>query len=117
MKPFICVLLFLSGFKVFSQNTPFAVWEDQANSVYRFVTIDAATGIRSNISILPNMTGFVAGDISALNPDSNYYHYVALYNSNYFLITIDLATGNTVYNVQLSSQLAGVEYNCGDSTL
>ncbi|MEW6469208.1 MAG: T9SS type A sorting domain-containing protein [Bacteroidota bacterium] len=117
MKGIYCTAAVLLSLSLSGQNTPFAIWEDQANSVYRFVKMDATTGTRTNIAILPNMTGFMAGDISALNTDSNYYHYGVLWNSNYYFITIDLGTGAVVYSAQLNAQIAGIEYNCADSAL
>jgi hypothetical protein len=102
----------------FSQSTgPFAIWEDQANSVYKFVHIDAATGVKTNINTLTGVTAFVLGGKSAIDPRNNYYHFAGLNGANTRFYTVDIATGNIIYNPLMTDNVVGIEYNYNDSTL
>ena len=117
MKRILFLFFTLIFSKGFAQNTPNAIWEDQVNGGYYYVKLDAATGIKTNITLLPTLTGFVSGDVSAINPDSNYYHFAALANSNYVFFTLDLTTGALIYNPIYTTIFVGVEYNCADFKL
>jgi hypothetical protein len=116
MKRYLTIFLLLS-IKAATQNIPSAIWQDPNTNVYYYVKIDASTGIKTNINPLPNITGFIAGDVSAINSDSNYYHFGATVNATYRFYTLDLATGNIIYNPSYTGIYVGVEYNCADSTL
>lgn len=116
MKPTL-LILFLLSLNAFAQNTPSAIWQDPQNNLYYYVKLDAATGLKTNINPLPNITAFVGGDVSAINPDSNYYHFAGIANSSYRFYTLDLTTGAIIYNPVYSGIYAGVEYNCADSAL
>ena len=117
MKPVLLFLLQLIFCCSFAQNIPSAIWEDQVNGGYYYVKLDASTGIKTNVSLLPTINGFVAGDVSAINTDSNYYHFAALSSSNYVFFTLDLTTGAIIYNPIYTTILVGVEYSCADHNL
>lgn len=116
MKRNILLVLFLAGRFVFSQ-TPYAIWEDQQNNNYKYVRLNPATGVKTNIATLPPMIGFVATDASAYNYNLNYYHFVAQTNTNKILYTLNGMNGSVVYSPVMTNTVVGIEYNCADSTL
>ncbi len=96
---------------------PFCVWQNPSNNNYYFAQLDASTGIKTDIQVIAGMTAFVAGSKTAFNTDSNYYYVTGLAGAVARLYTIDVTSGNTVYNPLLSANVVGLEYNCNDSSL
>jgi type IX secretion system substrate protein len=119
MKYFLLTIIALiSSHIVTGQNgNPYAVWEDQAAGGYYFVQLDASTGVKTNIAVIPGMTAFVAGNKSAFNYDLNYYHCAGIDNGQTRYYTIDASNGMVVSNPVLNDNLVGIEYNCNDSIL
>ena len=101
-----------------AQNaTPYALWQDDSTNQYYFVRINAATGVKSNIAAIPGLSFFVAGSATAYNSDHDYYHFAGMENTTQRFYTIDVFSGNVIYNPVLSDIVVGIEYNCNDSTL
>jgi hypothetical protein len=120
VRRLIAIILFLSETGLFFSQAgkPYAIWEDQNAGVYRFVSLDAGTGAKTNISILPGIVGFVTGGSTAFNHNKNYYHFISLNNgSQYVFYTIYALTGAVIYSPVITSTLVGVEYYAADSTL
>ncbi len=115
-KPLLLILL-TACFQLAISQTPNAIWEDQINGGYKYVRINAVTGIKTTVANLPPITGFVTPDISATNYDLNYYHFVAQANTNKVLYTLNRSNGAVIYSPVMTTTVVGVEYNCADSTL
>jgi hypothetical protein len=120
VKKALLFLLFLAeAFIFFPQGgRPYAIWEDQALSVYRYVRLDASSGSKTNISVIPGIAGFVSGNATAYNPITDQYHFTAVNGSGQLIFyTLDRATGTIIYNPFLSHTIAGIEFNPTDSIL
>ena len=104
---------------IFSQsNRPYAVWEDQSFSVYKFVRMDASTGIKTEISTIPGMTAFIAGNNTAIDFYNNRYHVAGMSGgTTKRLYTIDISSGTVIYNPVFTDNIIGIEFNCNDSLL
>lgn len=113
----LSLLLAVYGIGKAQSTGPFAIWEDQANSVYKFVRLDAATGVKTNINNILGITGFVAASKSAINPHKNYYHFAGQNGANARFYTLDISTGSVVYNPIITDNVVGIEYNYIDSLL
>jgi hypothetical protein len=114
----LLIVLLATSFVAFAQTAaPYAVWQDPNSNNYYFVRINAATGVKTNIQVIPGMTAFVAGNKTTFNTDSNYYYVTGLSGATSRLYTIDVSNGNTVYNPVMSANVVGLEYNCNDSSL
>jgi len=99
-------------------NRPYAVWEDQTLSVYKFVRLDAATGSKTEISTIPGMTAFIAGNNTAIDFYNNRYHLTGMSGgTTKRLYTIDLNSGSMIYNPVFTDNIIGIEFNCNDSLL
>ncbi|MFI5203516.1 MAG: T9SS type A sorting domain-containing protein [Flavobacteriales bacterium] len=100
-----------------AQNQPFAIWEDPSVSAYRFVQLDAATGVKTNMNVIPAITGFVSGGTHTYDPHLNRYHFAGQVNAARHFFTIEASTGNVFYSPQMNDVVVGIEYNCADSML
>lgn len=99
-------------------NRPYAVWEDQTLSVYKFVRMDASTGIKTDISTIPGMTAFLSGNNTAIDFHNNFYHVAGMSGGiTKRLYTIDISTGNMIYNPVFTDNIIGIEFNCNDTLL
>ena len=115
---FIIFFLLLTDLFCKAQSAkPYAVWEDPITSDYYFVQLNSATGMKTNIQIIPGMTNFIAGDKTAVNTDSNYYYVAGLVGTIPTLFTLNTITGGTIYNPVFADNVVGLEYNCNDSLL
>lgn len=115
---FLFLLVHVSLFSFSQTGRPYAIWEDQVAGVYRYVQLDASTGTKTNISAIPGILGFVAGNVSCFNTADNYYHFAALSGSGLILLyTLDAASGAVIYNPVMADNIIGIEYNCTNSTL
>lgn len=120
MKNFFLSCLFvITSLPCFSQaGRPFAIWEDQSISVYKYVRLDAATGTKTELATIPGVLAFVSGDRTAYDAANNYYHFSALSGSGLILFyTINASTGGVIYNPVIPFTLYGLEYNCADGML
>src|SRR5688572_15437233 len=117
MKRLFYLFPFISSFSFSQSSGPFAVWEDQTNSVYKFVRMDAATGVKTNLSTLTGVTAFVAASKSAIDPRNNYYHFAGLNGANTRFYTVDISSGNIVHSPIMTDNVVGIEYNYNDSML
>lgn len=100
-----------------AQNQPFGIWEDQGAGAYRFVQLDAATGVKTNMNIIPGVTGFISGGAHTFNSHLNRYYFVGQVGAVRQFFTIDATNGNTLNNPQMNDVVVGIKYNCADSTL
>jgi len=117
MKTHILLPVIMLFCKITLAQTPHAIWEDPINGGYKYVQLNAATGVKTNISNLPSLTGFVMGDASAINYNLNHYHFIAQINTNRVLFTLDLSSGAIISSPAITNTVVGMEYNCADSTL
>lgn len=110
--------LFSISFSSAQSGRPYAIWEDQTLSVYKYVRLDAATGVKTEVATVPGILGFVVGDRTAYDVVNNYYHFSALSGSGlYLLYTLNGTTGAVIHNPVISYILYGLEYNCADGML
>ncbi|MBC7861459.1 MAG: hypothetical protein IAF38_00710, partial [Bacteroidia bacterium] len=118
-RGFTFLFCFLAGLTVFSQaGRPYAIWEDQSLGVYRYVRLDASSGSKTNISVIPGIAGFVAGNATAYNSVTDQYHFTAVNGSGQLIFyTLGRITGAIIYNPFLQHNLVGIEYNPADSLL
>jgi hypothetical protein len=93
MKKWLILIVYLFPAVVFAQGNPFAIWENQATSIYWFVTLDAATGIKTNISPVAGVTAFVAAHTTAFNTDKMHYHFTGQSGATKRFYTIDAVSG------------------------
>jgi len=117
MKKWLTIVAYLFPAALSAQGNPFAIWENQATSTYWFVTLDAATGIKTNISPVGGVTAFVAGHATAFNTDKMHYHFTGQIGPTKRFYTIDAVSGNIVYSPVMTNTVVGIHYNCNDSTL
>ncbi len=99
------------------QGQPYAVWEHPATSDYWFVRLDAATGQKTDIAVIPGMTAFVSGNNTAFDTDLNRYHVMGLSGATQRFYTIEASSGVVVHNVTVPDVLYGITYHCTDSML
>lgn len=97
---------------------PYAIWEDQSAGFYRYVRLDASTGGKTNVSVIPGIVGFMNGNMTAYDPVSNYYHFAAMtVSSQTAFFTLDATTGAIVHSPVMTHTVVGIEYNPSDSLL
>jgi hypothetical protein len=116
MKKSLSLALLLVSRLVFAQ-TPYAIWEDQQNNNYRYVRLNPATGVKTNVATLPPLVGFVGTDASAYNFNLNRYHFVAQTSTSKILYTLNGLNGSVIFSPVMTNTVVGIEYNCADSTL
>ncbi|HKR04326.1 MAG TPA: T9SS type A sorting domain-containing protein [Bacteroidia bacterium] len=117
MKNWLTIVVYLFPSVLFAQGNPFAIWENQVTSTYWFVTLDAATGTKTDISPIAGVTAFVAGHATAFNTDKMHYHFTGMDGATKRFYTIDAVSGNVVYSPVMTSTVVGIHYNCNDSAL
>ena len=117
MKKLLLIIYSLLPSLLLAQGKPFAVWEDQISSDYWFVSLDAASGTKTNISIIPGLDGFVSGSNAAFNGDAHLYHFIGLSGGSYRLYSINSISGAVVNDPVITENIFGLHYNCNDSLL
>ena len=109
----ISLFIYVEGFN----QTVYGVWEDQANSIYYFVSVDVATGQKTNLNVLSGVTGYVAPNTSTINTNDSTYIFRALTNGGLRIITVDIKTGFVLYDPVLNDNVIGLEYHCKNGSL
>ncbi len=118
MKKILVVLLLMIICAVVKGQSgmPYAVWEDPNTSTYYVVTLDAATGVKTNLCPVPGMSGFIAGNKTCYNSDMDLYHFAGLFSGMVRYCTYNVSSNSITSTVTLLDNIVGVEYHCGDST-
>ena len=115
MRYILYVILFLLPLHSIGQSKPFAIWEDNMTSDYWFVSIDALTGVKTNINSIPGLNAFVSGNNTTINTDLQLYHFMGLSGTDIKYYTIDIFTGNVISSPVITDNIVGIHYNCNDS--
>ena len=114
MKLLSSCIAYLFPLALSAQGNPFAIWENPSTNIYWFVSLDAGTGVKTDINSITGVSAFVAGSATAFNTDSMHYIFRGLNGSVYRLYTIDALTGNTLHSPLLAGNVVGLHYNCND---
>ena len=117
LKSLLLLSLVLIPGLLSAQTSFYGIWEDQNTQVYHFVSVDVATGSRTNIAPIPGLTGLVIPGTTTFDTWDNQYVFYGLYANQTALTWIDIASGMITRTVYTSENLIGLEYNCSNDTI
>lgn len=115
MRKSILLFFLLWSFLGYAQNdlyclNDFAGW-------YRLSRLDAATGAITEIVPIPPVAFYVLGNKQCISTHDSTYVFSGHDGTIGRLYTVELATGNVLYNPPLGNVVVGLRYNCEDSTI
>lgn len=115
MRKSITILFILWSFLGQSQNdffclNDFAGW-------YRLSTINATTGVITEITPIPVVAFYVLGNKQCINTHDSTYTFAGHDGTDVRLYTFHLGTGVMIYNPIFNNNVVGLQYNCNDSSI
>lgn len=85
------------------------LWEDQQNFEYWLVTMDPATGTKTDVHLLTGVTpGFIT-ESATYNPRADQFTYRGFSGNNPTIFAIDVSTGTVTASATLGGNAAGIE--------
>jgi Secretion system C-terminal sorting domain len=94
-------------------STIYAIEENGGG--YDLVKVDKTTGFTTTIGFISGVSGYV-GDSFVLDTKRGVYHFFGLFGPSIKMFSVDINTGVVTASPFFPDNLAGLAYNCEDST-